>query len=264
MFALEHDTRKRKLPELSDDIVRKIFERRNKELKYSYGKKKVNRFLRDLIFVHGSKRNRKGLYGFQDDSLLHVAVELGRIDVVSTLIDNGMVDSNRTNNVGNTALHHAVQNHHIRKQTNSNLDVDIVLLLIEKGADIHAKNESRKSPLHYAAMNENKKILRVLLDNDAKVDDTDEFGTTPLHFAARKGKVENVLLLIDNMADVNARDTRNHTPLHYAAEGGYIDIVRVLIENHSEMNVRSEFGKTALDLAIEMDQKDVIELLRGS
>ena len=60
-------------------------------------------------------------------------------------------------------------------------------------------------------------IVRQLIDHGADVAARDETRLTPLHLAAFSGSVETVRLLIEHGADVTARDVCNATPLHSAS-----------------------------------------------
>ena len=90
-------------------------------------------------------------------------------------------------------------------------------------------------------------ICRLLIDKGAQVTAKDKNGNTPLHCAAYQGHVEIVRLLCDHGADVEARDIRGLTPLHYAACYAHISIVKELIEErNAEINARTDDGWTAL------------------
>lgn len=45
----------------------------------------------------------------------------------------------------------------------------IVRLLLEKGADVMARDDEGSTPLHYAAMAESEEVIRLLLENGADV-----------------------------------------------------------------------------------------------
>lgn len=62
---------------------------------------------------------------------------------------------------------------------------------------------------------------RDLLDRGADLNARDDTKATPLHIAARYGHFDVVELFIANGADVNARDMYLTTPLHEAAFKGY-------------------------------------------
>ena len=61
-------------------------------------------------------------------------------------------------------------------------------------------------------------ICRLLIDKGAQVEAKDSDGWTPLHSAALRGHVEIVRLLCDRGADVEARDNGGRRPLHRAVQ----------------------------------------------
>jgi hypothetical protein len=77
--------------------------------------------------------------------------------------------------------------------------------------------ERWKTCLMTAAYNGHLAICRLLIDKGAQLEAKDSGGWTPLHYAAFRGHVEIVRLLCDRGADVEARDNGGWRPLHYAA-----------------------------------------------
>ncbi len=100
-------------------------------------------------------------------------------------------------------------------------------------------------------------------------DSTDE---TPLHDAATDGHKEVVKLLLANRADVNAKDNDGLTPLHEAASQPqkgvleYKDVVELLLANKADVNAKDNDGLTPLHYAKDAEEitgrKDMTELLR--
>ena len=70
---------------------------------------------------------------------------------------------------------------------------DIVKLLIDHRADINAKDNLGETPLHKAAINNNKKILRILI---ADVNIQNKNGKTALDIGIIKFKIKSVFQLI--------------------------------------------------------------------
>ncbi len=61
-------------------------------------------------------------------------------------------------------------------------------------------------------------MVKSLLEKGANVNARDENGNTPLHLAAKEGNFEIVKLLVTHCADVLIKDRWGKTPLDYARE----------------------------------------------
>jgi hypothetical protein len=109
------------------------------------------------------------------------------------------------------------------------------------------------------------KEVRKLLEKGANVNAKDIYGWTPLHAAASSGHVDVVTLLIEKGADVNAKEIfYGWTPLHWAIINGYVDVARLLIEKGADPNLRNRDGKTPIDLAREKGYMDIVRLLESA
>jgi ankyrin repeat protein len=96
--------------------------------------------------------------------------------------------------------------------------------LLRAGADMNAKCNSSRTPLHCTARGRQPGIIAMLLhlstewDRELDVDATDKAGRTPLHDACRSGCLESVRLLIDAGADIHRQDCSSVTPSAASAE----------------------------------------------
>ena len=116
--------------------------------------------------------------------------------------------------------------------------------------------------LHTAARDGHLSICRLLIDKGAQLEAKDMYGWTPLHRAALRGHFEIVRLLCDRGADVEVRNNHGYRPLHYAAISGQISVVRELIEErNAEINARDDGGWTALREARSNDEPDIAAYL---
>ena len=101
-------------------------------------------------------------------------------------------------------------------------DVDSVNHLISiHMADVNAKGDDGKTPLHWAAAQGHLSIVSALIAAGADVNEKGFRGWTPLHEAAAlinsSDRLSIILALIAAGADVNAKDDDGKTPLHRAA-----------------------------------------------
>lgn len=141
--------------------------------------------------------------------------------------------------------------------------VALVDLLLERGADVNAKDEWEGryfTPLHVAAEEGHEAVARRLLDAGADPMPRSQHHDTPLHRAALRGRVATVRLLLDRGADVNADSRINDTALHLAAGQGHAAVIQVLLEAGASVNV--EPGRaSALHLAAKGGHVEVVRLL---
>jgi ankyrin repeat protein len=100
-------------------------------------------------------------------------------------------------------------------------DPEKARLLIEKGADVNAQSKQGRTPLMIAALSQgNSSTVALLLDKGADLNAKAVIGTTALHSAAIAGEMESVRLLLAKGANVRATDFVNRTPLYFASSTG--------------------------------------------
>jgi ankyrin repeat protein len=87
---------------------------------------------------------------------------------------------------------------------------EIATMLLDAGADINARNRHKvfgpgNSPLSAATYQQRLDVVRLLIERGADVNQGDNAGFTPLHLAAANGYLEIARRLLDAGADANAR-----------------------------------------------------------
>lgn len=94
--------------------------------------------------------------------------------------------------------------------------MEVTEFLVQAGADVNARNDDQRTPLHGACTRrENKeKFVEFLLHNGADPNARDKNQKTPLYDACRGGELEIARLLLKAGADPNAKDKDGCTPLH--------------------------------------------------
>lgn len=140
--------------------------------------------------------------------------------------------------------------------------LNIVDILFEKDADINAKNNKGWTALWMVASRGHSFIVRALLERGADVNAKENTGgNTALHMAALAGHTEIVKLLLKNNADVNANNTDDLTPLIMAADNGHPDVINVLLEANADVNAKDNEGVTALYSAAGKGHKGIVKTL---
>jgi len=151
---------------------------------------------------------------------------------------------------GSTALHHAAGYGPI-----ANLE-----LLINKGADVNAKNRNNSTPLHWAIHDQAK--VRLLLSNGAEVNAKQVQGRTPLYLTTMLGNcVPTMRLLFANGADPNLASINRQTPLMMASARGNVEAMQLLIEKGANVNSTDGAGETALMFACASGNARAVQLL---
>uniref|UniRef100_A0ACB8EKL2 Caskin-2 n=1 Tax=Sphaerodactylus townsendi TaxID=933632 RepID=A0ACB8EKL2_9SAUR len=103
-----------------------------------------------------------------------------------------------------------------------------------------------------------------LLEGQSK-DTTDPNYTTPLHLAAKNGHKEIIRQLLKAGIEIN-KQTKTGTALHEAALYGKTEVVRLLLQGGIDVNIRNTYNQTALDIVNQFTtshaSKDIKQLLR--
>ncbi len=113
-------------------------------------------------------------------------------------------------------------------------DAALVRSLLEKRPElINVKDAEGYTPLHWAARATpaNLELIKLLIDRGAAVNDADRYGLAPLHYAALKGHREVVELLIKQGADLYQSTFSGKTAFELASEIGQKELADVLIAN---------------------------------
>ncbi|EUB59223.1 Tankyrase-1 [Echinococcus granulosus] len=130
-------------------------------------------------------------------------------------------------------------------------DISRVIVLLDKGVSVNLKDATgRKStPLHFAAGYGRLNVVELLITKGADVSAKDDGGLIPLHNACSFGHTEVVQLLLAANSDPNAQDNWHYTPLHEAAIKGKVDVCILLLQAKADPYLRNLDGKTPLDFA---------------
>ncbi|XP_067332176.1 caskin-2-like isoform X2 [Channa argus] len=112
----------------------------------------------------------------------------------------------------------------------------------------------------------NSNMVTALLEDERK-EPTDSAFTTPLHLAARNGHKDIIRLLLKAGIDIN-KTTKSGTALHEASLYGKTEVVKLLLDAGVDVNIRNTYNQTALDIVNQFTtshaSKDIKQLLRDA
>ena len=186
---------------------------------------------------------------------LHIAVENKRDDIVQLLLDHG-ADTEIEDIRGNTAFQIASS-----KRRNES----ILLLLIQKGANIEARDALKRTPLGNAIVSDSPSTAKFLIRHGADVNATYNLNKnlgTLLFEAVRREKIWAVNLLLEKGADVQARNEFGETTLYEAVQDGQESMVKMLLD-HDRRIVTAVLPRwsSMLYYAMSMGNLTIVEMI---
>lgn len=150
----------------------------------------------------------------------------------------------------------------VLKEDRGELEMLLVELLLDHGADVNAEANDGRTPLHEAVHNGRRSgVVELLIARGANVNAATDGGVTPLHHAADSGRNDAATLLLARGANVNARDDWGRTPLHKAALQGCEATVDLLLAAGADPTVKDNAGETPLDYARQRGHEALAERL---
>jgi hypothetical protein len=178
---------------------------------------------------------------------------------------------------GDTALHFAAAAH----------EPAIATDLLERGANVRARNRRGAEPLHYAADGApegpqwnpegQRRAVRLLIAAGADPNAEDKSGVAPLHRAVRTRSVAAVLALLEGGADPRRKNKSGSPPLHLAlqdtgrggsgspaARAAQREIIELLLRHGAAVSDENAAGKSALECAPSDELRELLRTWAGT
>ncbi|CAI9780187.1 unnamed protein product [Fraxinus pennsylvanica] len=115
--------------------------------------------------------------------------------------------------------------------------------------------EDGDTVLHLSCLYGHLSCVQFLLERGANLEAKDEDGAIPLHDACAGGYTEVVQLLLNSANDpdrikrmLETVDVEGDTPLHHAARGEYENVIRLLLAYGASPTAANTYGKTPSEL----------------
>lgn len=214
----------------------------------------------DIAIFMLSKKFVESLYSKCSIEIAHKTSDQLRVEIkkiIGLLLENGAIPNVKNNfNIGfamlddkelaEVLLKHKADpnmivdekyNHPILTAAVSRDNKELVMLLLEYGADVNRRSSDLVTALFYA---KSKAIVELLIKKGIDVDAKDFEGYTALNLAIYMNKEEIIEPLILNGADVNVIGADGYSPLARATMHCSQNVVDLLIKNNAKYRVISE------------------------
>ncbi|RHY55119.1 hypothetical protein DYB38_008080 [Aphanomyces astaci] len=162
--------------------------------------------------------------------------------------------------------------------------------LLTEGVDVNLADYDRRTPLHIAASDGNAEVVKLLIQAGANCHAKDRWGVTPLD-CAKDAVVASLMSThiraslfadtstapyrriatgdtdtlkrawLDGLA-LNAVDGAGRTALHVAVEKEQMNAIELLLSAGATVDVADEQGRTPMSIAVEMNASNVLSLFR--
>ncbi|XP_069670189.1 uncharacterized protein [Periplaneta americana] len=140
-------------------------------------------------------------------------------------------------------------------------ELEMVSLLVEKGADVNIYDSWKLTPLYYTITGCHVNVVQFLIENDADVNACNNNGDSPISAAVEQGNLYVVKLLMDKGVDVNACNKNGESPIRVAAERDNLVVVKLLLDKGADVNACNKNGESPILAAVKRDNVDVVKLV---
>ncbi|MTB53549.1 ankyrin repeat domain-containing protein [Lewinella sp. W8] len=187
----------------------------------------------------GADVNHTNKYGW---TALIEAADEDAVNTLKLLLDAGAYINSRSDQWNKSALSMAASENHR----------EIFDILVEAGARLEGS-----SALHVAAEEGNLDILMHMVENlGADINERDERGRTPISYAAEEDEDGIVIYLMKAGADLSIADDRGKMPIDYAVEEDASTIISVFTKDRS-----AELPPLREDMLFEASKNGNVDLL---
>ena len=129
--------------------------------------------------------------------------------------------------------------------------------------DMNQGDDHLFSPLHWACREGRVQIVDLLIKRGAKVNVTNMGDDTPLHNAAQNGHVSIIKKLVQQKCNINVVNEHGNTPLHYACFGQYAVCCEELVASGALVSICNKYNQTPLSKARPVLARKLTEIAKS-
>ncbi|XP_059486305.1 ankyrin-3-like [Neocloeon triangulifer] len=181
---------------------------------------------------------------------LHQTCISGNVSTARFIIDLGRLDVNGTFKNGLTPLHVAASKSHI----------DMIKMLLEKGADIRKKNDHGLLPFHSAARSGDMTTVKYFVDNGF-LDEKTFRNETALLLSCYNKHSTVTQYLFEKGSDPNVVDSVGRNLFLVACFANIKDTIIFLIKNGFDPSVENKYGEGAVHIAAKKNNVGLMKYL---
>lgn len=210
----------------------------------------AKKMISNRIGVNGRDRKSRGA------SSLMLAVQKGHYPLVVHLLRR-KADVRATDDRGRNVFHY------LSSANKTDLGL-IVGELLDAGANInHVCEDWGRTPLaHYVINDTNVEIVRLLIKKGAQVDAAVKYYPSLVWLAADYGAARMIKILAGHGVPLDAQNREGRTALHAAAHQGYAECVKILLECGADATVVNNKLNTAADEATLKEHLGIAQYIR--
>lgn len=155
--------------------------------------------------------------------------------------------------------------HYVSKMESKNIEA--LKLLVAHGADINLRAKNGTSVIQSALQDGNTQVALYLLEAGANPEGRGSFDEPLICAAIAHNNIDVVLRLIEKQVNLNTNGcyigfTTGYFPLHRAAASCSLEIVQILVASGVDINAQSAEGITAMQLAEDENCLDIDHFYR--
>lgn len=178
------------------------------------------------------------------DTALHAAAAGHRAEIARSLLEAGADVRSARNRRRSQPIHYASDGQMLHRRQAATRQVATMRLLVEAGADLHARDHNGATPLHRAVRTRCARAVRYLLEAGCDATLRNKPGSTPFHLAAqdtgrggsgsataREAQHDIISAFLEHQVSTAMTDSKGKSVLDWATS----ETIRQLLENKGGM-----------------------------